>query len=74
MEQSLDVQRDHPLLLERALGLCATGGVVYFSTNLRSFRLAADGLDYRSLEEITDRTVPPDFGQRRPHRCWRLVK
>ena len=48
----------------------------HFSTNFRKFRLdeAALGAMPCRWEEITERTVPEDFGRRRPHRCWRLVR
>jgi 23S rRNA (cytosine1962-C5)-methyltransferase len=70
----LDVQRDHPLLLAHCRALLAPGGVLYFSTNLRSFRFddaAAAGLEGG---EISARTVPEDFRNRRIHRCWRFVR
>ena len=69
----LDIQRDHPLLLDRCAGLLAPGGVLYFSTNLRSFRLDTIPASLHG-EEISARTVPEDFRNRRIHRCWRLVK
>lgn len=73
MSAVLDIQRDHPWLLERCADLLADGGVLYFSTNLRSFRL--EGLPARLTgEEISGRTVPDDFRNRRIHRCWRLCK
>jgi len=69
----LDVQRDHPALLSQCAQLLGPGGVIYFSTNLRSFKpeplpSALTG------EEISARSVPEDFRNRRIHRCWRLVK
>ena len=69
----LDVQRDHPLLLARCGELLTPGGVLYFSTNLRTFKLdpAASALPG---EEISARTVPDDFRNRRVHRCWRFVR
>lgn len=65
-----DVQRDHPRLLRQALDLLAPGGVLYFSTNFRGFRP-----DERALkgEELTPRSLPPDFHQRDIHRCWRVA-
>lgn len=69
----LDIQRDHPMLLDRCADLLAPGGVLYFSTNLRSFRLGELPATL-SAEEISEHTVPEDFRNRRIHRCWRLVK
>ncbi len=74
MRRTLDVQRDHPELLQRCAHLLAPGGILYFSTNLRSFRFdpaAAAGLQG---EEISARSVPEDFRNRRIHRCWQFVR
>lgn len=75
MAGTFDVQRDHPALLERALGLLAPGGTLYFSTNLRSFRL--DEARWRDFAptDLTRQTIDLDF-QRNPkiHRCWRFQR
>jgi 23S rRNA (cytosine1962-C5)-methyltransferase len=74
MADVLDVQRDHPALLGACARLLAPRGVLYFSTNLRTFALdpgAAAGL---TAIEISSRTVPEDFRNRRIHRCWRMTK
>jgi len=73
MQDSFDVQRDHPALVEAALGLLRPGGTLYFSNNLRSFKLDP-GLDKLCrIEDITRSTIDFDF-RRQPHihRCWRL--
>lgn len=74
MRDTLDIQRDHAELIMACTRLLARGGVLYFSTNLRSFKLddtAAAGLEG---EEISVRTVPEDFRNRRIHRCWRFTR
>lgn len=73
MEGVFDVQRDHPRLLAQCARLLASGGVLYFSTNLRSFKPQAFP-DELAGEEISARTVPEDFRNRRIHRCWRLTR
>ena len=74
MRRPFDVQRDHAALLEGVLGVVAPGGVVYFSTNLRRFALDLDPRGAASIEEITAKTIPPDFRDPRAHRCYRIVK
>jgi 23S rRNA (guanine2069-N7)-methyltransferase len=69
-----DVQRDHPRLLRRTLELLAPGGVLYFSTNFRGFRLDERALEGTSFEELTPRSLPADFHQRDLHRCWRVAR
>ena len=73
MQDALDVQRDHVKLVRGCISLLAPGGELLFSTNLRSFRLDADAIADLSLIEISGQTVPPDFRNRRIHRCWRIT-
>jgi len=72
MQGVLDVQRDHVALVRACLDLLAPGGELLFSTNLRSFKLDADALADVPMKEISEQTVPPDFRNRRIHRCWRI--
>jgi 23S rRNA (guanine2445-N2)-methyltransferase / 23S rRNA (guanine2069-N7)-methyltransferase len=73
MEDSFDVQRDHPALLEAAMARLAPDGCVYFSTNRRRFRLADTVAEQFDCREITGETLDPDFPRRPPpHRCWTL--
>jgi 23S rRNA G2069 N7-methylase RlmK/C1962 C5-methylase RlmI len=68
-----DVQRDYASLLTRLAELMGPGGVIYFATTFRRFKLAGHELGWAEIREITRRTVPEDFARKRPHRCWRLV-
>jgi 23S rRNA (guanine2445-N2)-methyltransferase / 23S rRNA (guanine2069-N7)-methyltransferase len=71
MEGLLDVQKDHVTLIRQCIDLLTPGGTLYFSNNLRGFKLDASALDDLEVEEITHKTVPPDFQQRKHiHRCW----
>jgi 23S rRNA (guanine2445-N2)-methyltransferase / 23S rRNA (guanine2069-N7)-methyltransferase len=68
-----DVQRDHAELLIALSRMLTPGGVVVFSCNLRGFRPDSATLAKAkvALEDITARTIPPDF-ERSPriHRCY----
>lgn len=68
----LDVQRDHPRLIRQCLALLAREGELFFSTNLRSFRLDPKLQTVASLSEISARTVPEDFRDKKIHRCWQI--
>jgi 23S rRNA (cytosine1962-C5)-methyltransferase len=74
MTHALDVQQDHPALIEACARLLNGRGVLIFSTNLQRFRPAPGAFDGLNAEEISERTVPEDFRNRRIHRCWRLVR
>ena len=72
MDHAFDVQRDHGELLEHTCALLEPGGVLYFSTNLRGFRLDAAALGGLRCEDISEQTIPEDFRNQRIHRCWRI--
>jgi 23S rRNA G2069 N7-methylase RlmK/C1962 C5-methylase RlmI len=71
---SFDVQRDHRALVEATLAVLAPGGVLWFSTNHQRFEPELDGLVAREVREMTARTVPADYRNRRVHRSFRIVK
>ncbi|MDX2131220.1 MAG: bifunctional 23S rRNA (guanine(2069)-N(7))-methyltransferase RlmK/23S rRNA (guanine(2445)-N(2))-methyltransferase RlmL [Planctomycetota bacterium] len=74
-EEDWEVLHGHTEVLTRTLALMPPGGVVYFSTNFRRFKLdeaALAGVG-ASSREISARTVPPEYRNRRIHRCWRIV-
>lgn len=75
MRQTLDIQRDHAALLNAVMARVRPGGVVYFSTNFRKFKPVPEAFAQASrVEEISARTVPPDFRDKKIHRAWRLVR
>lgn len=73
LEGIFDIQRDHLGLIQSCADLLAADGVLYFSTNMRRFKLdpaASEGLD---IVEITSKTLDDDFGRGTPaHRCWEI--
>jgi 23S rRNA G2069 N7-methylase RlmK/C1962 C5-methylase RlmI len=74
MHDVLDIQRDHVPLVNATLALLRPGGVLYFSTGARHFKLDQGYLRAAAIEDVTEQTMPEDFRGRRPHRCWRLVR
>ncbi len=71
-EVDWDVQQNHVELLNALRVVMRTGGIVYFSTNFRRFKLAANEIPGFEFLEISKQTVPEDFRNRRIHRCWRM--
>jgi 23S rRNA G2069 N7-methylase RlmK/C1962 C5-methylase RlmI len=74
VEDDWDVQQDHQWLLNEVLRCMMLGGVIYFSTNSRKFKFDEQGLIGATVREISNKTVPEDFRNKRIHRCWRIVK
>ncbi len=74
LDYDWDVQRDHAPLLRKLIDRMSPGGVIYFSTNSRRFKLDEAALSGVSIREISKQTVPEDFRNTRIHRCWRMIK
>lgn len=73
-ENVWDIQRDHVALLNHVIELMSPGGLIYFSTNFRRFKLDEPALqNVKTIREISQQTVPEDFRNKRIHRCWYLV-
>jgi len=53
--------------------LLAPGGELYFSTNLRTFRLDPALAADPSCTDISARTLPDDFRDRRVHHAYRIA-
>ncbi len=74
-ENDWDIQRDHPAMLIGITSILAPGGVIYFSTNFRKFKLDEEALPRElAIREITAKTIPEDYRNERIHRAWRMVK
>jgi len=73
MENLLDIQRDHVVLIEHSMRLLADGGTLYFSTNLRTFKMDERLAGRFELADITAQSIPPDFERRgNIHFCFQL--
>ncbi|WP_375591840.1 class I SAM-dependent methyltransferase [Chitiniphilus eburneus] len=68
----LDVQKDHRWLVEACLEILSPGGVLYFSNNLRSFKL--DPALAPLCEDLSAQSVPEDFRNKRIHQCFRFTQ
>lgn len=74
MEDILDVQRDHPALINECLRLLSPGGIVYFSTNYRKFELQTNKIHSNEIKDITKATTPFDFAGRLHRYCFKISK
>jgi 23S rRNA (cytosine1962-C5)-methyltransferase len=70
MDYTWDVQRDHVALLDDVTAV--TAKVIWFSTNLRRFKL--DWTHKRAqVRDETHATLPPDFRDKRIHHAFRIT-
>ena len=61
MQGVLDVQQDHLTLVCQCMSLLSPCGTLYFSNNLRSFSLDERIPELYETQEISDKTIPDDF-------------
>jgi 23S rRNA (guanine2445-N2)-methyltransferase / 23S rRNA (guanine2069-N7)-methyltransferase len=73
MDGDLDLQRDHPDLIAKAMKRLEKNGTLWFSTHARYFELDARLSNRFEVEDISSSTVPLDF-ERSPHRTWRFTQ
>lgn len=74
MEDLFDVQQDYIFLIESGLKLLDTNGIIFFSTNSRKFAFDKTLFPNWSIQEITHKTIPFDFHQKKIHQCWTIKK
>jgi 23S rRNA (guanine2445-N2)-methyltransferase / 23S rRNA (guanine2069-N7)-methyltransferase len=75
MTDTLDVQRDHIILIDDAMRLLAPGGALYFSTNFRQFKLDPELLERYTIKNISAETIDIDFKRNtRIHQCYKISK
>lgn len=73
MVQTFDVQVDHGVLIRQAMALLAPQGTLYFSTNMRNFKLDEDLQSLFHARNISAETIPADFKRRQNiHHCWSI--
>ena len=71
MEATLDIQRDHVGIIQDAMKLLSTDGLLIFSNNQRKFSLDDDALADFTIENKTDWSLDKDFQRsKRIHQCW----
>ena len=68
----LDIQRDHKKLIDGAMNLLASDGLLYFSNNLRSFVLDNSVAEQYAVKDISKQSVPDDFRNKKIHQCWEI--
>ncbi|MER3499251.1 MAG: SAM-dependent methyltransferase [Chitinophagaceae bacterium] len=74
MEDFLDIQKDHPRLINDCLRLLRRGGMIYFSTNLKKFTIYSDAIQSKNIIDITRATEPFDFRGKLNRYCFKIFK
>ena len=74
MEDFLDIQQDHPQLINQVLFAMNPGGALYFSTNFSRFQLLHTELHECTVKDITRATTPFDFQGKLNRFCFLIEK
>ncbi|SFE97925.1 bifunctional 23S rRNA (guanine(2069)-N(7))-methyltransferase RlmK/23S rRNA (guanine(2445)-N(2))-methyltransferase RlmL [Nitrosomonas sp. Nm166] len=75
MDEAFDVQRDHVQLIRNATALLAPGGIIFFSTNFRRFKMDRKALSDLTIEDISREMIPEDFARdAKIHYCWKISR
>lgn len=74
MDRTLDIQRDHIELINLCSNRLNKEGLIYFSNNLRSFKLDSSLLGQYKIEDISAKTIPEDFRDKKIHSCFLISK
>ncbi len=73
MQEVLDVQRDHALLVGQCMQLLAPHGLLLFSTNAQRFKFDPALAEQFAVKDISAATLPFDFARNpRIHRCYEI--
>jgi 23S rRNA (cytosine1962-C5)-methyltransferase len=74
MKDFLDIQRDHPQLINQAVKGMKPGGIMYFSTNFSRFQMQTSEVQEGVIKNITAATTPFDFQGKLSRYCFRISK
>lgn len=72
MDVVFDVQKDHEMLVEHCSKLLNDGGVLYFSNNLRSFKLSESVQQSFEVKDMTKWSIPEDFHDQKIHKLYKI--
>ncbi|MGL4987172.1 MAG: class I SAM-dependent methyltransferase [Treponemataceae bacterium] len=73
----LDIKRDWGILVNKCLEILCEKGSLFFSTNAQKLHFDKTVItnDHAyTIRDITTRTIPNDFRNKKIHRCWKIEK
>jgi 23S rRNA (guanine2445-N2)-methyltransferase / 23S rRNA (guanine2069-N7)-methyltransferase len=75
MDGVLDVQRDHVALIRRCVEILNPGGKMYFSNNLRGFKLDETLNEWLAIQDVSESSIDLDFSRNQKiHHCYLIEK
>ena len=68
----LDIEKDQEKLVSKCMRMLPPKGVLYFSNNKRGFVLSDKIKEIFKVKDITTRTIPEDFKDKKIHVCFEI--
>lgn len=72
MSDDFEVERDQVELLKNTTRLLKPNGLLIFSNNKRTFKLVPEVLENYQVKDITLKTIPQDFQNKKIHQCFEI--
>lgn len=72
MVDSFEVERDQVGLVDMCMRLLSESGILYFSCNKRTFKIASEIIEKYQVKNITKDTIPMDFHDQKIHHCFEI--
>lgn len=73
MEKHFDVDKDQLFLVDQCMSILNPKGQLYFSNNLRSFKLDESILKKYSVINLTNKSIPQDFKDQKIHHLFEIT-
>lgn len=72
MEDTFEVEKDHIWMIKSCMNRLNPDGVLYFSNNKRKFKLASEIREEYQVFDITEKSIPPDFHDKKIHHLFKI--
>lgn len=74
MMGDFDVERDQVRLIELATSCLSDQGTLFFSCNKRKFKMDENLKKKYQVKDISEKTIPIDFHDKKIHQCFEITK
>ncbi|MFN2439540.1 MAG: class I SAM-dependent methyltransferase [Chitinophagaceae bacterium] len=74
MDDFFDIQQHHSSLINDCLRILLPGGLIFFSTNYKRFKLDPQAINSKAVKDITKLTTPFDFSGKLQRVCFKIEK
>lgn len=72
MNAAFDVEKDHIFLVSACMQMLQPDGILYFSNNKRSFKIAPEITSAYKVRDISKESIPQDFHDGKIHCCFEI--